>query len=143
MVEQLPEEVELLRRELDLLVTDVHLAAAGVDDGGRRGVSSALSRSLRSGEERRSTDFTRATSSRGIERLREVVVGADLEADDLVDVLVARGQHQDRDVGGLADPPADLDAVDVREVEVEDDQRRLLGGAIVSASPPVAAVRTV
>ena len=32
VVEQLPEEVELLRRELDLLVADHHLAAAGVDD---------------------------------------------------------------------------------------------------------------
>src|SRR5581483_3848009 len=31
VVEQLPEEVELFRRELDLLVGDVHLAPAGVD----------------------------------------------------------------------------------------------------------------
>ena len=32
MVEQLPEEVELLRCELDLVVADEHLAAARVDD---------------------------------------------------------------------------------------------------------------
>src|SRR5262245_12740495 len=32
VVEQLPQEVELLRRELDLLVADVHLPAARVDD---------------------------------------------------------------------------------------------------------------
>src|SRR5437763_4533154 len=31
VVEQLPEEVELLRRELDLLVAHVHLPPAGVD----------------------------------------------------------------------------------------------------------------
>ena len=31
VVEQLPEQVELLRRELDLLVADARLAAAGVD----------------------------------------------------------------------------------------------------------------
>ena len=31
MVEQLPEKIELLRRQLDLLVADVHLAAARVD----------------------------------------------------------------------------------------------------------------
>jgi len=61
------------------------------------------------------------------ERLREVVVGADLEADDLVDVLVARSQHEDRNVRALADSPAQLDAVSVREIEVEDDQRRDFG----------------
>src|SRR5438105_895319 len=31
VVEQLPEEIELLRRELDLVVPDVDLALAGVD----------------------------------------------------------------------------------------------------------------
>ena len=61
-----------------------------------------------------------------VERLRHVVVGADLEPDDLVDVLVARGQHQHRHVGVLADPLADLDAVDVRQHQVEHDERRLL-----------------
>ena len=61
-----------------------------------------------------------------VERLRHVVVGADLEADDLVDVLVARGQHQHRQVAGLPDALADLDAVDVGQHQVEDDERRLL-----------------
>ena len=63
-----------------------------------------------------------------VERLRQVVVGADLEPDDLVDVLVARGEHDDRHVGALADAAADLDPVHVGQVEVEDDQRRHLGG---------------
>src|SRR6266446_6275004 len=31
MIEQLPEQVELLRRELDLLITDMHLTPARVD----------------------------------------------------------------------------------------------------------------
>ena len=62
-----------------------------------------------------------------VERLGQVVVGADLEADDLVDVLVAGGQHQDRNVGALADPAADLDPVDVGEHQVEDDQGRRRG----------------
>ena len=65
-----------------------------------------------------------------VERLRQVVVGADLEPDDLVDVLVARGQHQDRHVGALADPLADLDAVDVRQHQVEHDQRRRVRGGL-------------
>ena len=62
-----------------------------------------------------------------VERLRQVVVGADLEADDLVDVLVAGGEHQDRHVRGLAHAAADLDPVDVGQHQVEDDQRGLLG----------------
>ena len=65
VVEQLPEEVELLRRELDLVVADEHLAAAGVDDevavadlvalvdpavGGRRGgARSSRARRARAG----------------------------------------------------------------------------------------------
>ena len=78
-----------------------------------------------------------------VERLRQVVVGADLEADDLVDVLVSCGQHQDRNVGRLADATADLDPVDVGQHQVEHDQRRLGGGDLrSSASVPVAAVLT-
>ena len=68
VVEQLPEQVELLRRELDLVVADAHLAPAGVD----RQVavrSCLLSISRRSGAARRRIDFTRATSSRGLNGL--------------------------------------------------------------------------
>ena len=65
MVEQLPEEVELLRRELDLLVADARLAATGVD--AEVPVTDDLALDRRdSGVERRRIDFTRATSSRGL-----------------------------------------------------------------------------
>ena len=77
-----------------------------------------------------------------VERLRQVVVGADLEADDLVDVLVAGGQHQDRHVGGLADAPADLEPVDVGQHQVEDDQRRRSAATCASAALPVVTART-
>ena len=59
-----------------------------------------------------------------VERLREVVVGADLEARDLVEVVVARRQHQHGQRARLANPPADLDPVEVGEHQVEDDERR-------------------
>ena len=36
----------------------------------------------------------------GAERLHDVVVGAELEAHDPVDLLAASGEHDDRDVGG-------------------------------------------
>ena len=55
------------------------------------------------------------------ERLREVIVGTELEANDLVDLGVARRQHQDRHVTLAPDPPADLEPVNVRQHHVEDD----------------------
>src|SRR4051794_8304038 len=122
MVEQLPEEVELLRRELHLVVADAHLAPPGVDvqvavlDDGALPLAPIGRRAAQDRPDARH-ELAR------VERLREVVVRADLEADDLVDVLVACGQHEDRHVGALANPLADLDAVDVREHQVEDDQR--------------------
>ncbi len=124
MVEQLPQEVELLRRELHLGLPHAHLAPAGVDE--QVAVADLLRLGPRALRRRAAEDRLHAGHQLArVERLREVVVGADLEPDDLVDVLVARGQHQDRDVGALADPAADLHAVDVREHEVEHDERRL------------------
>src|SRR4051795_7058626 len=130
VVEQLPEEVELLRRELDLLAGDEHLPPPDVDlevpvpDLLRLHLSPLRDASpqdrLDAGDE-----LTR------VEGLRQIVVGADLEPDDLVDVLVTRGQHQDRDVGALADPPADLEPVHVRQHQVEHDQAGLLLGDLL------------
>ena len=58
-----------------------------------------------------------------LERLDEVVVGADVEALDARLERVARGQHQDRHVVAvLAQPACDVDAVEPREAEVEHDQ---------------------
>ena len=56
-------------------------------------------------------------------RLGQVVVGAELEADDLVDLVVARRQDEDRHLGaGRADAPEDLEAVDAGQAHVEDDE---------------------
>ena len=58
-----------------------------------------------------------------IERLREVVVGADFEPDDAVDVVAFRGEHDDRHVFvAAAQPPADRKPVLARQHEVEDHQ---------------------
>jgi hypothetical protein len=123
VVEQLPEQVELLRRQLDLLVADVNLTAAGVDE--QLPVAELLALDLPAlGRGAAKNGFHPGDELAGVERLGQVIVGADLQADDLVDVLVSRGQHQDRDVGRLADAAADLDPVDVREHQVEDDQPR-------------------
>ena len=72
------------------------------------------------------------------ERLRDVVVGADLEPGDTVGLLVARREHENRHRGLRADAAADLEAVDAGQADVEHDEadrvprelrERLLAGA--------------
>src|SRR3954447_605438 len=125
MVEQLPEEVELLRRELDLLVADARFAATGIDhevavlDDGALALRS-IGRGAAQDRAHSRDELAR------VEGLRHVVVGADLEPDDLVDVLVTRREHQHRHVARLPDALADLDAVDVGQHQIQDDESRLL-----------------
>ena len=56
-----------------------------------------------------------------LERLDEVVVGADVQALDAAVERVARGEHEDRHVAVGAQAPGDLDAVELGQAEVEDD----------------------
>src|SRR5262249_14346409 len=61
-------------------------------------------------------------------RLGEVIVGAELEADDAVDGARRRGEHDDRHARALLEGAHDGEPVLLRHVEVEDDEvsRRLL-----------------
>ena len=64
-----------------------------------------------------------------LEGLGQVVVGADLEADDAVDVLDLGRQHDDRrHVVGGTQPATDRQAVFAGQHEVEDDQMHRLAG---------------
>jgi hypothetical protein len=57
------------------------------------------------------------------ERLGHVVVGAELQADDLVDLLPARGQHDHRSPAPVpAQLLADIEAAFLRQHDVEHDQ---------------------
>jgi hypothetical protein len=124
VVEQLPEEVELLGRELDLLLADPHLAPAGVDRevAVRQHLRLELLALGRGAPEDR---LHPGDELARVEGLRHVVVGADLQPDDLVDVLVPGREHQDRHVRRLPEAAADLDPVQIGEHEVEDDQREV------------------
>ena len=53
------------------------------------------------------------------EGLHEIVVRTELEADHAIGLLAARGDDDDRHVGALAEAPADVEPVDVREPQVE------------------------
>ena len=64
----------------------------------------------------------RARQFARIERLRQVIVGAELQADDAVHILAARGQHDDRDLALLAQAAQDLEAIDAGQHDVEHHQ---------------------
>ena len=55
------------------------------------------------------------------ERLHQVVVGAELEADDAVGLEAAGGEHDDRHLRRRADGAADVAPVDVGQPQVEQD----------------------
>ena len=57
-----------------------------------------------------------------LERLRQIVVGAQLQADDAVGLIAARGQHHHRQVRAAAYLPAHVEAIAVRQHEVENHQ---------------------
>ena len=63
----------------------------------------------------------------GVEGLGHIVIGAQLQADDLVHVVGAGGEDDDGDVARLAQLAADLEAVHLRHHDVEDDQVGLVG----------------
>src|SRR4051812_1361710 len=78
VIEQLPEEIELLRRELDLFLADAHLAPARVDV--QVAVLDRLGLEVAAVRGRATQDRLHARDELArVERLRQVVVRADLE----------------------------------------------------------------
>ena len=75
---------------------------------------------------RRSTARIRASSTRALDGLDHVVVGAGLQPDHDVDVVAARGQQDDRQLVGAPDAAAHLEAVDAGQHHVQHDQVRPL-----------------
>ena len=69
------------------------------------------------------------------EGLRDVVVGAELEPEHLVELVVAGGEHDDRHFALGAQALADLEAVELRQHDVEHDQVDVLGGELRHAPP--------
>ena len=99
---------------------EVHLDPLEVDDRRRRLDRDGL---LRSPEQR--PDPRRQLAK--AERFRDVVVRAELQPDDLVELRVLGREHDDRDARLGPDDPADLDARQLREHHVEQDEVRTVG----------------
>ena len=115
---EMPDEVELARGELDVDAVDDGRARAAVEDdvAGREPVGVGL----RLGAAEHGADTCSQLARR--ERLRDVVVRTELEPGDAVDLLVAGRQHHDRQRRDRANRLAEVEAVGVRELEVEDRQ---------------------
>src|SRR5882672_1119007 len=138
--------VEARQRPAERLLGDLVLAdhAAGVAhqhfehvelDARQVDLAAAPQRSSLLGPERERADFQRPAVRRRLRPaqdraqardqlarragLRHVVVGAELEPDDAVDVVAARGEHDHRHAARLADQAQRLDAVDLRHHHVE------------------------
>ena len=71
------------------------------------------------------------------EGLRDVVVGAELQPDHLVELGILGREHDDRDAGFGADDAHDLDAGELGEHQVEQDEVRALGPELGQRLAPV------
>ena len=117
------EEVELERGEVDLGAVDGDPAGGAVD----------LERADAAGRGRRRGELGGALdpAEQGVgagddlahpERLGDVVVGADAEPDEDVGLVVAGGEHEDRDRADRLDAAAHLEPVEAGQHDVEDDE---------------------
>ena len=120
VADQEPQQVELPHRERQLGPAGGHHVAGTVDH--EVAVHQARRVGLRA--------LPRPTQHRvdaqhqlpRAERLGDVVVGAQLQAHHPVRLGAQGGQHDDRDVAGLAEGPAHLEAVDPGQHQVEHHQ---------------------
>ena len=88
--------------------------------------------------ERRTIERSRASSSSMPERLRQIVVGAGIDAVDALGPARARGQDQHRHVTAIRAPALEHgEPVHARQAEIEDDGAVILG---VAAEPCLFAV---
>src|SRR5579859_5368375 len=139
MRDEVGQEVELAHRELHVLSAEDHAAPRAVD----RHVPERLALrwgfrlvgvGLRTPEH--SVDAGQHLAHR--ERLGDVVVGAKLEADDLVDLGVLGGDYDDRHPAVLAQRAAEVEAAHTGQHQVEQDQVRPRGPGGAQARRAVA-----
>ena len=120
------EQLELAGREVDLLAGDHDLVAGHVD--GELAELEHLALGLGIGVHAAQQRTGAGDQLARAERLDQIVVGAQLQADDAVLDLALGGEHDDGHVGVVADGAADTLARDAREHEVEDDQVEVVLG---------------
>ena len=119
MAREEPEEVELLRRQSDLDAVLAYLARLGVEHDVTE--AELLRRDDTCLCPAEHASHTRCELARR-ERLRDVIVGTELEADDAICFLAAGGEHDHRQLRARSDPAAQVEAVRPGKHHVEDDE---------------------
>ena len=115
------QDVELLRREVDLLITEVDPPGAPVDPHACSDDLDLIRDRFEPGPLGQGPDARLKLAH--AERLDEVVVGAELEPEHAVDLGARRADDDDGQVGAAApQDPAHLSAVEIRQRQVEQDQ---------------------
>src|SRR5581483_11992149 len=122
MPREVIQQVELARRQLDAPARVLDRARARVDAQVREAQRLAVSLLARARAAQHRRD-ARGQLARA-ERLRDVVVRADAEADELVHLLAAGREHDHGDGRAGAQAAADFEAIDARQHHVEHHQVR-------------------
>ena len=68
-----------------------------------------------------------------VEWLRKIIVGADFQSNNAVDILAARRQQQYRNLRHTANAPQHFEAIDAREHYIEDNQCIVVGQCLLQA----------
>src|SRR5690606_17392044 len=68
-----------------------------------------------------------------VERLRQVIVRAELEPDNAIDIVAARGQHDHGDVAAPANPLQHLEPAEAGKHDVEDQKVESFAGELLQA----------
>jgi hypothetical protein len=124
---QRKQQVELVRGQCARLAVDAHQPRAAVD--GEPAEAQLVAGRLRAAPAQQGAHAGQQFAR--LERLRQVIVGADLQPDDAVERVALGGKHQDRQCGQRvvagADAPAHLQAIGIGQHQVEDQQLRAAG----------------
>jgi len=127
------QELELERRERDTVLSATHLMGGSVD----REVPDDDLRRCRGRHHWAQSRADASDELLGIEGLDDIVVRSRLKAEDDIRRITLGGEHDDRNARFAADAPADFDAVDPREHEIEENEIGLVftethqrGGAV-------------
>ena len=123
------EQRELVARQRPDLAVEAHLARAAVDLQPAEAQQVGLGRTWPTPQDGSQAGKQLAR----LEGLGQIVVGPQLETDDAVHGVSARGQHQDRHVAARADLAAHIEPVHVGQHQVEDD--RVEGVARLQGEP--------
>src|SRR5438105_6973467 len=116
------EQVELFRLEHALRAVVQHASAARVELERARGDAGAVGMiPVRDTAKERADPCEQLAQAEG---LREIIVRAHLEANHLIDFLAFCCEYEDRDVRLRPEPPADFEAVHLRQHQVEQHEVR-------------------